>query len=70
MALRDVRDSGVIPPQEDVPMLHYALVFLVVAIVAGVLGFGVISGVAANIAQVLFVIFLIMAAIAFFRRAR
>lgn len=51
-------------------MLHYALVFLVVAIVAGVLGFWLISGAAAHIAQVLFVIFLIMAVIAFFRRAR
>jgi uncharacterized membrane protein YtjA (UPF0391 family) len=50
-------------------MLHYALVFLVVAIIAAVLGFGVISGAAATIAKVLFVIFLIMAAIAFFRRA-
>ena len=49
-------------------MLHYALVFLVVAIIAAVLGFGFISGVAANIAQVLFVVFLILAIIAFFRR--
>ena len=50
-------------------MLHYALVFLVVAIIAAVLGFGVISGAAATIAKVLFVVFLIMAVIAFFRRA-
>ncbi|MEO6926881.1 MAG: DUF1328 domain-containing protein [Rhodanobacter sp.] len=50
-------------------MLHYALVFLVVAIIAAVLGFGVISGAAATIAKVLFFVFLIMAVIAFLRRA-
>lgn len=51
-------------------MLHYALVFLVVAIIAAVLGFGVIAGAAATIAKILFVVFLILAIIAFFRRAR
>lgn len=50
-------------------MLHYALVFLVVAIIAAVLGFGFISGAAASIAKILFVIFLILAIVAFFRRA-
>ncbi|MEO8808915.1 MAG: DUF1328 domain-containing protein [Rhodanobacter sp.] len=50
-------------------MLHYALVFLVIAIIAAVLGFGVISGAAATIAKILFVVFLIIAIIAFFRRA-
>jgi len=49
-------------------MLHYALVFLVVAIIAAVLGFGVIAGTAAWIAKVCFVIFLIMALVAFLRR--
>jgi uncharacterized membrane protein YtjA (UPF0391 family) len=41
-------------------MLYYALGFLLVAIVAGVLGFGVIAGTAAWIAKVLFVVFLVM----------
>jgi len=35
-------------------MLYYALLFLVVAIIAGVLGFGGIAGASASIAQVLF----------------
>jgi uncharacterized membrane protein YtjA (UPF0391 family) len=56
--------------EEDAPMLHYALVFLVIAIIAAVLGFGGIAGAAAGIAKILFVIFLILAIIAFFRRAR
>ena len=41
-------------------MLSYAVTFLVIAIVAGVLGFGVIAGTAAMIAKVLFVIFLVL----------
>jgi uncharacterized membrane protein YtjA (UPF0391 family) len=41
-------------------MLYWALVFLVAALVAGILGFGAIAGTAAWIAKVLFVVFLIM----------
>jgi uncharacterized membrane protein YtjA (UPF0391 family) len=39
-------------------MLSYAVTFLVVALIAGVLGFGVIAGTAAWIAKVLFFIFI------------
>lgn len=49
-------------------MLHYAIVFLVVAIIAAVLGFGVIAGTAAWIAKILFIVFLILAIVAFVRR--
>lgn len=49
-------------------MLHYAIVFLVVAIIAAVLGFGFIAGTAAWIAKILFVVFLILAVVAFIRR--
>ena len=41
-------------------MLSYAVTFLLIAIIAGVLGFGVIAGTAAMIAKVLFVLFLIL----------
>ncbi|MFA6289213.1 MAG: DUF1328 domain-containing protein [Opitutaceae bacterium] len=41
-------------------MLYYSVVFLLVAIVAGILGFGVIAGTAAMIAKVLFIIFLVL----------
>ncbi len=47
------------------PMLHYALVFLVVALIAGVLGFGFIAGTAAYIAKILFVVFLVLFLISF-----
>ncbi|QAU24617.1 DUF1328 domain-containing protein [Dyella sp. M7H15-1] len=48
-------------------MLHYALVFLVIAVISALLGFTRIAGTAAWIAKVLFVLFLILAAIAFLR---
>lgn len=41
-------------------MLNYAITFLIIAIIAGVLGFGVIAGTAAMIAKVLFVLFLVL----------
>ena len=40
-------------------MLNYALTFLVIALIAGVLGFFAIAGVAAVIAKVLFFVFLV-----------
>ena len=44
-------------------MLSWALTFLVVALIAGVLGFSGIAGAATNIAWILFVVGLILAII-------
>jgi uncharacterized membrane protein YtjA (UPF0391 family) len=59
---------------KETEMLYWALVFLVVAIIAGALGFGGIAGTSAGIAQILFFIFLaflVLSLVAgFFRRAR
>jgi uncharacterized membrane protein YtjA (UPF0391 family) len=41
-------------------MLYWAMVFLVIALVAAVLGFGALAGASAWIAQVLFVLFLVL----------
>ena len=41
-------------------MLYWALVFLVVAIVAGLLGFGAVAFAAAGIAKLLFFLFLVL----------
>jgi len=41
-------------------MLYYSLIFLVIALLAGLFGFGLIAGASYMIAKVLFVIFLIM----------
>ena len=41
-------------------MLSYTITFLVIAIIAGVLGFTVIAGLAAEIARILCVVFLVL----------
>jgi uncharacterized membrane protein YtjA (UPF0391 family) len=41
-------------------MLYYALLFLIVAIVAGLLGFGAIAFAAAGLAKILFFIFIVL----------
>ena len=44
----------------EITMLSWALTFLVIALIAGVLGFGVVAGTAASIAKILFVVFLVL----------
>ena len=46
-------------------MLKWAVVFLIIAIVAAILGFGVLSGAAATIAEILFIVFLILLLVSF-----
>lgn len=46
-------------------MLHYAVVFLVIALIAAVFGFGGIAAGAVGIAKVLFFVFIIMAIASF-----
>lgn len=41
-------------------MLYWTLMFLLLALIAGALGFGFVSGIAATIAKVLFILFLVM----------
>ena len=41
-------------------MLSYALTFLLIALIAGAMGFGVVAGTAAYIAKIFFVIFLVL----------
>lgn len=48
-------------------MLGYAITFLLVALLAGVLGFGVIAGTAATFAKILFVVFLILFVVSLLR---
>jgi uncharacterized membrane protein YtjA (UPF0391 family) len=51
-------------------MLNYAVIFLLIALVAGVLGFGVVAGTAASIAKALFVLFLVLFIASLFRRRK
>lgn len=52
-------------------MIRSALIFFLIAVVAGILGFGVIVGVAATVAQIGFALFcvLLILALLFGRRA-
>jgi uncharacterized membrane protein YtjA (UPF0391 family) len=51
---------------EDPTMLYWALMFLVIALVAAVFGFGGIASTAAGMAQILFVIALVLFIISLF----
>ena len=44
-------------------MLHYAIVFFIIALIAAVFGFGGIAAGAVEIAKILFFVFLVIAAI-------
>lgn len=47
-------------------MLNYAILFLVVALIAAAFGFGGIAGAATGIAQVLFFVFLVLFLVSLF----
>jgi uncharacterized membrane protein YtjA (UPF0391 family) len=51
-------------------MLHYAVVFLIIALIAAVFGFGGVAAGATGIAKILFVIFLIGAVVSFLMHGR
>ena len=51
-------------------MLYYAVVFLIIAILAGILGFGSLSGLAATIAKVLVVVFLVLFVLSLLKRKK
>ena len=48
-------------PLPEKSMLHYAVVFLVIALIAALFGFGGLAAGAAGIAKILFVVFVILA---------
>ncbi|HEV2600752.1 MAG TPA: DUF1328 domain-containing protein [Candidatus Babeliales bacterium] len=47
-------------------MLHWTMVFLVLAIIAAVLGFGGLAQESAGIAKILFIVFLVIYVLSFF----
>lgn len=46
-------------------MLRLALVFLIVALIASIFSFGLIAGLAYDVAKILFFLFLVLAVVAF-----
>lgn len=58
---RPVRRAGPIEPKpEERKMLGWAVTFLIIALIAAVLGFGGIASASAGIAQIIFVVFLVL----------
>ena len=53
----------VAPRTEEFVMLKYAIVFAVISLIAGALGFGGLAAGAAGIAKILFGLFLILAVV-------
>jgi uncharacterized membrane protein YtjA (UPF0391 family) len=51
-------------------MLHYAIVFFVIAIIAAVLGFSGFAGAATNIAWLLLVVFVLLSFVSLLRGKR
>jgi uncharacterized membrane protein YtjA (UPF0391 family) len=61
--LRETWRHGLRSPkaqQKGLIMLNWILTFLIIALIAGVLGFAGVSGTAIGIAQVLFLVFLVV----------
>lgn len=48
-------------------MVHYTILFLVIAIVAGLFGFGGVVSTATGIAKILFFLFLVLTLISFIK---
>jgi uncharacterized membrane protein YtjA (UPF0391 family) len=63
------RRSSTSSQPKETKMLGWALTFLVVALIAGALGFGGIAGASAGIAKILFLIFIILFVVAMVARA-
>jgi uncharacterized membrane protein YtjA (UPF0391 family) len=51
--------------QEEVVMLHAAIAFFVLALIAAFLGFGGLAASAAGISKILFLVFLVLALVSF-----
>jgi uncharacterized membrane protein YtjA (UPF0391 family) len=51
-------------------MLHYSLIFLLIALGAAILGFSVVAGTAALIAKICFVVFLVLFLVSAVSRGR
>jgi uncharacterized membrane protein YtjA (UPF0391 family) len=50
---------------EDAEMLRLAILFLVIALIAALFGFGLVAGTSIAIAKILFFIFLVLAVLSF-----
>jgi uncharacterized membrane protein YtjA (UPF0391 family) len=58
-------NQGGSPPPRSLAMLHYAVVFFVIALIAALFGFGGIAASAVGIGKILFIVFAILAVASF-----
>ena len=61
----DSIDAAFPEPHQEKQMLHYAVVFFVIALIAALFGFGGLAAGAAGIAKILFLVFVVMAVATF-----
>ena len=59
------RRGPIRPPHQEPAVLHYAVVFFVIALIAALFGFGGIAASAVGIAKILFFVFAILAVASF-----
>jgi uncharacterized membrane protein YtjA (UPF0391 family) len=52
-------------PNQEPAMLHYAVIFFVIALIAALFGFGGIAAGAVGIAKILFFVFIVLAVASF-----
>ena len=64
-AIQRVNRQTNLNPKELISMLSWAITFLIIALIAAVLGFGGIAGTAVGIAKIIFVVFLILFVVSF-----
>jgi uncharacterized membrane protein YtjA (UPF0391 family) len=48
-------------PLEDLPMLRLAILFLVIALIAALFGFGLVANMSYDAARILFFVFIVLA---------
>lgn len=64
-AIQWVNHHRNLKPKELITMLSWAITFLVIALIAAVLGFGGLAGTAVGIAKLIFVVFLVLFVLSF-----
>ena len=62
--------GAIVMARKETRMLSWSIIFLVVALVAALLGFTTIAGAAIGIAKILFVVFLVLFVISLFMGRR
>ena len=63
---RSLETRGIFKARKEITMLNWAISFLIIAIVAAILGFGGIAATSVEMARILFVIFIVLFVVSLF----